>query len=152
MSCSISTANKTTNAPVIVTTITINNSEADFLNALAKLDLTYCMKKERKRQYLYKYFTLKQEERIKIIKIKEKIIKLKQQGFNISTLSEMFNLSKSQISKMLNGRNQCHQVRGFPLFDNDFINKYCLFKTPLNDENLSDIMRQITTCQALNIK
>lgn len=139
-----------TNSEKIKQTINLSNSEQQFLDALKMLDLDYCIKKEVRRKQLITYFELKQRERNKIIAVREAVMNHKKQGATIKELAIAFNLSANQVSKMICGRNKCHQVRGFPKFDQNFINTYCLSKTPLNDETLSDIVRQTTTCQALS--
>ena len=91
---------------------------------------------------------MKENERQKIQNLYKKIIEIKKEtSLSIAKIAKNFNLSKNQVEKILNGRSTGKQVRGFPKFDSKFINTYCLFKTPLNDETLSDVIRQTTTCQ-----
>ena len=140
----------TTNSQKIKQTFDIGNSEESFLKALKLFDFRYCIQKEVRRTQMIRYFELKQYEREKILRIHGKIInEYANNGTTMSQLASKYNLSKFQIQKIIYGRSHAKQVRGFPKFDQKFIDTYCLSKTPLKDENLSDFMRQITTCQAL---
>lgn len=129
----------TTNSLKIKQIITIENSEDKFLEALKMLDLRYCLPKEERRKQLLIYYSMKQIERERILAIHKKIAN--ERRVNKSTykeLAEKYNLTWRQIEKILNGRSHAKQVRGFPRFDQTFIETYCLPKTPLNDETLSD--------------
>lgn len=148
-SSNIAKTYRTTNTFKVVHTITMGNSEVDFLKELRALTLSYCMTKEIRRKQLIVYFDLKQRERKKIEAVRNYIIQLKNEKYSHKEISELTGLSIRQVEKMLSGRNKCQQVRGFPEFNQQFINTYCSTKTPLIDENLSDITRQTTTSQAL---
>lgn len=149
LSASILETFETTDSEKVKQTIVIGNSEQDFIKALNLLRLEYCIAKEVRRQQLLVYFSLKQNEREKIQSIINSVkIDVRENSFTYKMISEKYGLKNTQICKILEGRNKGSQVRGFPKFDQDFIEKYCLTKTPLNDETLSDFIRQTTTCQA----
>lgn len=119
--------------------IEIGNSEDDFFAALQMLDLRYCVKKEERRQQLITYFSMKRAERARILAIHQAIKdERNEKGTTYKALAEKYRLSWRQIEKIMNGRSHAKQVRGFPKFDQNFIQTYCLSKTPLNDETLSD--------------
>ena len=126
-----------TSAERVRQVITLGNSEEEFLQTLKILDLDYCLPKEERRLQLITYYSLKQVEReknariIQSIKYDREVNKLTHKE-----LAHKYKRSKSQIENALNGKNKCHQVRNFPKFDQNFINSYCLSKTPLNDETL----------------
>lgn len=132
------------------TVIVINNSETDFLHALQLLDLTYCPAKEERRKNLQIYFELKDQERQRVINLYHCVdVAREKEGLSITQLAKRFGLSRAQISNYFYGKQKFHQVRGFPKFDQAFIDTYCSLKTPLNDENLSIYdFRQATTYQA----
>lgn len=137
LNVSISHFNEITKTEMIKYTITINNSEEDFVKALKLLNLDYCLDKEIRRKQLLTYFNLKEIERQKITSLKEAVIKERQ--LNKTTyikLAAMFHLTKSQIENIFNGKQKCKVLKNFPKFDQNFINTYCSIKTPLNDENL----------------
>lgn len=134
---SITHFNEITKTEMIKYTITINNSEQDFVKALNLLRLDYCLDKEIRRKQLLTYFSLKEAERQKIISLKEAVIKERQLNkTTYAKLMTMFNLTKSQIENIFNGKQKCKVLKNFPKFDQNFINTYCSIKTPLNDENL----------------
>lgn len=137
LNVSISYFNEVTKTEMIKFTMTINNSEKDFVKALNLLRLDYCLDKEIRRQQLLTYFNLKEIERQKIISLKEAVIKERQLNkTTYAKLMTMFNLTKSQIENIFNGKQGCKVLKNFPKFDQNFINTYCSIKTPLNDENL----------------
>ena len=128
----------TTDKEKVKQIISIGNSEDDFFEALQMLDLRYCVKKEERRQQLVTYFTMKRAERDRILSIHQAI---KQErittGATYKELAEKYSLSWRQVEKIMNGRSHAKQVRGFPKFNQKFIETYCLSKTPLNDETPS---------------
>ena len=138
---------KTTNGPRVVYTITFSNEEKNFLEELKTMELSYCIPKEKRRQQLIRYFSLKQIERNKIESIRKFVCSLRESGCSYKEIHKISGININSIGSMLSGKNKCHQVRGFPKFDKDFIDTYCSTETPLIDENLSDITRQATTSQ-----
>jgi hypothetical protein len=149
LKASIAETYEKTDCDKVKQTIVIGNSEQDFLHALKILDLNYCLSKENRRLQLITYFEMKSSLREKIKTLRDAIIlERKETSITYLGLSKKFGLSFRQIEKIIKGRNKGTQVRGFPKFDQKFIDSYCSTETPLNDETLSDILRQTTTCQA----
>lgn len=128
---------KVTESDRVVYTITIDNQRNDFLRALKMLDLSYCRYREKRRQQLVVYLTMKENALKELLKLRDAVRRFRAEGKSYKEITAITGLSSTKIDGMISGKNKCRRVVGFPKFDQDFISRmYSPIKTPLNDENL----------------